>query len=75
MSTSDQEKCPYSVGQRVIYQPSQRGKDFDVMSSASDRLIPGNEYQIESIQNGIYVLVMGNKHPGGGIYWTEFKER
>jgi hypothetical protein len=40
----------------------------------SDRLTPGETYIVEAVEGGKYVVVCGYTHPGGGIYWTEFKE-
>ena len=65
-------KCPYVAGQVVVYRPSKRGIDLDVMSSESQRLVPGKAYRIAEIQQGLYVLPEGYKHPGGRIFWTEF---
>ena len=71
MSPSKQT-CPYSVGQTVVYCPSKRGIDADVMTPPLQKLTPGKAYRIAEIQEGLYVLPEGYKHPGGGIYWTEF---
>lgn len=68
------DNCPFREGDQVIYSPSKRGFDLDVMSSASDKLIPGKVYIIKNIQKENYVLVEGYHHPGGGIYWTEFEK-
>ena len=43
------------------------------MSSSSSQLIPGTAYRIVEVQKNVYVIVEGYHHPGGGIYWTEFK--
>ena len=72
MSASQQQKCPYSVGQTVVYRPSKRGLDADVMTLPSEKLKPGQGYRIAEIQEGFYVVPEGYTHPGGGIYWTEF---
>jgi hypothetical protein len=68
------ENCPFREGDQVIYRPSKRGFDLEVMSSTSDKLIPGKLYKIKNIQNKNYVLVEDYQHPGGGIYWTEFEK-
>lgn len=70
--SASQQTCPYSVGQTVVYRPSQRGIDADVMTPPSEKLTPGRAYRIAAIQEGLYVLPEGSKHPGGGVYWTEF---
>ena len=71
--TTKKESCPFAVGDNVIYRPSARGLDLDVMSSSSEKLTPGKEYKIKEIQKGGYILVEGYNHPGGGIYWSEFQ--
>lgn len=71
--TQQEQKCPFKAGDRVIYFPSSRGAAFDVMSSTPEKLIPGHEYVVQEIQKDLYVLVEESKHPGGGLYWTEFK--
>ena len=65
-------KCPYSVGQVVVYRPSRRGLDADVMAPPSQRLIVGHSYRIAEVVQEAYVVPEDYVHPGGGIYWTEF---
>lgn len=65
-------QCPFAVGDEVIYKPSSKGYASDVMSTSDGRLIPGEKYVICEVQENLYVVVNGYKHPGGGIYWTEF---
>jgi hypothetical protein len=65
------DRCPFQAGDKVRYQPTERGYALDVMS---DRLTPGETYIVEAVEGGKYVVVCGYTHPGGGIYWTEFKE-
>jgi hypothetical protein len=72
MTTSHQDGCPFRVGQTVIYRPSERGIGLDTMTPTSEKLVPGNAYRIASIQDGVYLVVDGNIHPGGGLHWTEF---
>ncbi len=64
--------CPYQVGDKVLYTPSPRGLAQSVMDSPENKLVMGNTYIIESIQKENYVVVVGYRHPGGGIFWTEF---
>jgi len=66
-------KCPFSVGESVIYRPSEKGLALDVMASPEGRLTPGSQYKITSIEKESYVVVAGYRHPGGGLYWTEFE--
>jgi hypothetical protein len=72
LNTMKSEMCPFKVGQIVYYRPSQRGLDADVMSPQEHRLVPGNAYLIAEIREGKYVFPKDYKHPGGGLYWTEF---
>lgn len=72
MTTSEQGKCPFLVGQMVVYRPTRRGLDADVMAPPSQRLIPGQSYRVAEVLEEAYVVPEGYRHPGGGIYWTEF---
>jgi len=65
------EKCPFSVGDLVVYSPSRRGHALD----DDDLLEIGKSYRIERIEQNVYIVVEGYQHPGGGIYWTEFKKK
>jgi hypothetical protein len=67
--------CPFVVGQSVIYRPSSRGLDLEATSSGAAKLIPGKEYTVKEIQKENYLIVEGYKHPGGGLYWTEFQPK
>jgi hypothetical protein len=72
--TTNQKKCPFVVGDWVIYKPSKRGSNLDVMSSPNERLVPDKIYKVVEIQKALYIMVEGYSHPGGGIYWTDFKK-
>lgn len=63
-------KCPFKQGDAVIYRPSRRGHGLD----DADLLEIGKAYLVERIEKEDYVVVEGYRHPGGGIYWTEFKK-
>jgi hypothetical protein len=54
----------------VIYNPSERGYALDANSI---RLEPGRVYRVCKVEKSFYVVVEGYSHPGGGLYWTEFK--
>jgi hypothetical protein len=69
-----QEICPFSIGDAVVYRPTEKGRAADVMSSSSGKLSPGQNYVVRQVQNDLYVVVEGYEHPGGGIYWTEFEQ-
>jgi hypothetical protein len=64
------ESCPFTKGDCVIYAPSKRGHDY----TDGERLEIGREYLVEEIVQENYVRVAGYDHPGGAIWWTEFKK-
>jgi hypothetical protein len=64
------DRCPYNPGDCVVYRPTRRGLDLDVMST--ERLIPGKRYTVQRVDHEQYVVVEGYSHPGGGLYWSEF---
>jgi len=66
------QTCPFKPGDWVIYRPTKRGHDLDVMTNVHDQLERGERYRVSKIERGDYVVVENYKHPGGGIYWTEF---
>lgn len=72
MINTSRERCPFKVGDKVVYKPTDKG--WNAEANASVKLIPGAEYLISQIQNDYYIIVEGYVHPGGGIYWTEFKK-
>ena len=66
------EKCPFKVGDRVVYRPSNRGRGLVVMTDLA-ALKPGERYKIARIDNDLYVVAQGFENAvGGGLYWTEF---
>lgn len=73
MNSQQKEKCPFRIGDLVVYRPSERGQVVDIMAPPSERLTHNQTYRIKHIQDELYVIVEGYKHPGGGIYWTEFE--
>jgi hypothetical protein len=65
-------KCPFNIGDCVVYTPSTRGRNLLVMSVFAD-LVPGQRYEIVKIENDAYVFVRGFEEvPEGGLHWTEF---
>ena len=64
------EPCPFKKGDHVIYTPTKRGYDY----TDGERMEIGRTYRVEEIQDVNYVVVEGYRHPGGGLYWTEFKK-
>jgi 3-deoxy-D-manno-octulosonic-acid transferase len=66
------EKCPFKVGDTVVYRPSDRGRGLGVMKDPA-ALEPGRKYKIAKMDNGTNVVVEGFENAvGGGLYWTEF---
>ena len=64
-------KCPFKVGDTVLYRPSSRGHALDVM--IDPQLERGKKYRIARIDEEVSVVVEGfENHFAGGIYWTEF---
>jgi len=70
----DTERCPFEIGESVVYRPSLRGFGLDAMTPPDRKLVRGRTYKIVGIQNDRYVVVAGYSHPGGGLYWTEFEK-
>jgi hypothetical protein len=66
------EPSPFKAGDIVRYAPCSRGAGLDVMSPPEGVLVPGRAYRIERIEKDSYIVVEGYRHPGGGLYWTEF---
>lgn len=64
------EKCPFKAGDYVCYKPSLRGHGLQ----EGDFLVPDQNYRIERIDKDAYLVIEGECHPGGGLYWTEFKK-
>lgn len=64
------DKCPFKVGDYVIYKPSLRGYGLQ----EGDFLVPGRAYRIERVDKEAYLVIEGEHHPGGGLYWTEFEK-
>lgn len=68
----ESKKCPFQIGDKVIYAPSDRGAALEVNSPTTQRLKVGELYTVDAIIDEIYVVVEGYTHPGGGLYWSEF---
>ncbi len=64
--------CPFLVGDKVLYTPSPKGLGLSANDSPEHKLVVGKSYTIESIQKEKYIVVVGYRHPGCGLYWTEF---
>jgi hypothetical protein len=66
-------KCPFKVGDLVVYAPSQRIIGHNVMTDFS-ALRPGEIYKIATIQNDMYVIPEGFEDtPAGGLVWEAFE--
>jgi hypothetical protein len=65
-------KCPFKVGDTVIYKPTREGRGKIIMTDLS-ALEPDQKYKIVRIEQGCYVVPEGfEKSVAGGLYWTEF---
>jgi hypothetical protein len=71
---SHREKCPFKVGDTVVYRPSRRGRDLGAMIHPQPER--GRKYKIARIDAEVSVVVEGfENHHAGGIYWTEFSTK
>jgi len=69
----DIQKCPYKIGDTVIYRPSLRGHSHVIMTELGQLLQKDGTYTIARIDKDVYVVLCGHEHSvEGGIYWTEF---
>ena len=62
-------KCPFKAGDIVVYKPSQHGYGWGQVHT----LEMGKVHKISEIPKEVSVLVEGDIHLGGGIYWSEFQ--
>lgn len=65
---NDTEKCPFKIGDRVKFTPSDRTRGL-YQNIESHGLIPGNIYKIVKIKDGTYLYFS----EGGGWPWNEFE--
>lgn len=65
-------KCPFQIGDKVIYTPSDKGIALEVNSPPAQRLKVRERYTVDAVIDGVYVVVKGYTHPGAGLYWSEF---
>jgi len=68
------KECPFQIGDKVIYTPCSKGAALEVNSPTTQRLEVGELYTVDAVIDGIYIVVEGYTHPGGGLYWSEFKK-
>jgi hypothetical protein len=66
------KKCPFQIGDKVIYTPSGKGIALEVNSPPTQRLKIRELYTVDAVIHGVYVVVKGYTHPGAGLYWNEF---
>jgi hypothetical protein len=72
MNHMSEQKCPFKVGETVIYKPTHDGRGKIIMTDLS-ALEPGRKYKIVRIEKGSYVVPEGFENSvAGGLYWTEF---
>jgi len=72
MGPSEVERCPFKVGDVVIYRPSARGKGLSANDRPEWNPKIGEAVRIVKIEKGAYLVVEGYAHLGGGTHWTEF---
>ena len=67
------KKCPFIIGEYIIYRPSFEGRGRVVMTDLQ-ALKPGEKYKVVRIIEESYVVIEGfESSPGGGLFWTEFE--
>ena len=72
MNYMSDEKCPFKVGDTVIYKPTHDGRGKIIMTDLS-ALEPGRKYKVVRVEKGSYVVPEGFENSvTGGLYWTEF---
>lgn len=68
-------RCPFKVGDDVVYRPSAIGRDKSLMTDIRG-LVPGGTYRIAAIIKEVYLVLDGlEASPTGGLHWTEFQPR
>jgi hypothetical protein len=65
---------PFNAGDLVEYTPSQKGLSHNLHTDLNE-LIPGERYQVASVRDTDYIVVVGfESSPTGGVYWSEFSK-
>jgi hypothetical protein len=72
MTLSKAEHCPFKVGDVVFYRPSPKGIGLSANDALEWNPNIGEAVRIVEIVRGVYLVLEGYKHPGGGTHWTEF---
>lgn len=69
------KKCPFNVGDTIVYQPSDKGRGEIIMTDLA-ALKPGNKYKIAKIEDDNFIIPEGfeNAIPCS-LYWTEFSKQ
>lgn len=68
-------KCPFKVGDIVVYRPTLHNRGHVVMTELYT-LKPGTKCKIARIDDELYVVVESFENAaGGGLYWTEFSAK
>ena len=66
------DKCPFSVGDVVVYRPTNKGRGAIIMTDLA-KLVPGAKYKVARIDEDVCIVPAGFEDAvGGGLYWTEF---
>ena len=64
----NKEKCPFKVGEIVVYQPGSRGEGLVIMTELA-ALKPGNKYRIARIDNDVYLVLEGFENAAGEVLY------
>jgi len=62
-------KCPFKIGQRVVFTPDEHARGWSQESFDRLRLKPGDEGIITRIQDGQYLFLDDER---GGFHWECF---
>jgi hypothetical protein len=65
--------CPFRIGDRVIYRPSDSGYRYEQNSRSPRHLVPGECYEIAALRMGEWITLRGLEDRPDGWYWTEFQ--
>jgi len=65
-------KCPFKLGDKVKFVPSERTKGWHQHSFERLGLKPGQVGQIEEIRENTYIYI--DKEKKGGFPWTDFRK-
>lgn len=64
-------KCPYKIGDKVKFEPSEHCKGWHQESFDRLRIYPGYIGKITKIEKDLFIFLDDNR---GGFHWIEFKK-